>query len=163
MSVQSSHSPVSVQSTHFVLCQDKISQAPQFVLRVLGWMWLLTDSGAPATRGPSLMSVFSILWHHLLSISGMYKKHEREKKREYGARIREVEHGCFTPLVLSSTGGLGREATIAFKRIASRLSTKWDRPYPSVLSWIRCSLSFSLLRSSIRCASVATAQDAAHL
>ena len=25
----------------------------------------LTDSGAPATRGPSLMSVFSILWHHL--------------------------------------------------------------------------------------------------
>ena len=86
-----------------------------------------------------------------LSISGMYKKHEREKKREYGARIREVEHGCFTPLVLSSTGGLGREATIAYKRIASLLSTKWDRPYPSVLSWIRCSLSFSLLRSSIRC------------
>ena len=37
------------------------------------------------------------------SIPATYKKHEREKKREYGARVREVEHGCFTPLVFSST------------------------------------------------------------
>ena len=85
------------------------------------------------------------------SIPATYKKHEREKKREYGARVREVEHGCFTPLVFSSTGGLGHEAKIVYKRIASLLSTKWERPYSSVLTWIRCCLSFSLLRSSVRC------------
>ena len=85
------------------------------------------------------------------SIPATYKKHEREKKREYGARVREVEHGCFTPLVFSSTGGLGHEAKIVYKRLASLLSTKWERPYSSVLTWIRCCLSFSLLRSSIRC------------
>ena len=68
-----------------------------------------------------------------------------------GARVREVEHGCFTPLVFSSTGGLGHEAKIVYKRLASLLSTKWERPYSSVLTWIRCCLSFSLLRSSIRC------------
>jgi hypothetical protein len=37
--------------------------------------------------------------------------HEQAKKRECGQRIREVECGVFTPLVLSTTGGMGREAT----------------------------------------------------
>ena len=46
---------------------------------------------------------------------------------------------------------LGHEAKIVYKRLASLLSTKWERPYSSVLTWIRCCLSFSLLRSSIRC------------
>jgi len=85
------------------------------------------------------------------SISATYKKHEREKKREYGARVREIEHGSFTPLVLSSTGGMGHEAKVFYKRLASLLSIKWDRSYSNTLTWIRCCLSFSLLRSSIRC------------
>ena len=37
-----------------------------------------------------------------------YKRHEQAKKREYGQRVREVEHGVFTPLVLSSNGGKQR-------------------------------------------------------
>lgn len=32
------------------------------------------------------------------SISAAYKNYEREKKQEYGARVREVEHSSFTPL-----------------------------------------------------------------
>ena len=75
----------------------------------------------------------------------------REKKREYSARVREIEHGSFTPLVFSSTGGLGHEAKVFYKRLASLLSIKWDRSYSNTLTWIRCCLSFSLLRSSIRC------------
>jgi hypothetical protein len=35
----------------------------------------------------------------------------KAKKREYGEGVREVEHGGFTPLVLSTTGSLGREST----------------------------------------------------
>ena len=38
----------------------------------------------------------------------MYRLHEKAKKREYGARIREVERGAFTPLVLSTTGGMAQ-------------------------------------------------------
>ena len=30
--------------------------------------------------------------------------------------MHEVEHGVFTPLVLSTTGGMGREATVFYKR-----------------------------------------------
>ena len=54
-----------------------------------------------------------------LGSAGMYRAHEREKKRAYEQRVREVEHSSFTPLVLSTTGGMGNEATILYKRLAS--------------------------------------------
>ena len=81
----------------------------------------------------------------------VYRRHEMSKKRSYEARIREVEHGTFTPLIFSATGGMADEATTFYKRLASLLSDKWDTPYAAVLGWVRCCLSFSLLRSSIRC------------
>ena len=45
-----------------------------------------------------------------MTIPAAYRKHELTEKREYAQRVREVEHGVFTPLVLSATGGMGREA-----------------------------------------------------
>ena len=80
-----------------------------------------------------------------------YRKHESVKKRAYEQRVREVEHASFTPLVLSATGGLANEATTFYKRLASRLATKWDHSYSATMSWLRCRLTFSLLRSSIQC------------
>ena len=56
--------------------------------------------------------------------SACYRKHEREKKRAYDQRIREVEHSSFSPLVFSATGGMGREATCFYKRLASMLAHK---------------------------------------
>ena len=79
-----------------------------------------------------------------------YKKHEREKKQAYEQRVREVEHSSFTPLVLAATGGLGNEASTFYKRLASLLSHKWEAPYSTTLCWLRCRLTFSLLRSSIQ-------------
>ena len=85
-----------------------------------------------------------------LSLPACYRKHEREKKRMYEQRIREVEHSSFTPLVLSATGGMGREATCFYKRLASMLAHKWESPYSTTLCWLRCRLSFSLIRSAIQ-------------
>ena len=79
------------------------------------------------------------------SLSSAYRKHEMEKKRAYGQRVREVEHGSFTPLVLSSTGGMGREAYSCYKRIASLIAQKRNTQYSQVMNWIRCRLSFALL------------------
>ena len=73
------------------------------------------------------------------------------EKREYGQLVREVEHGVFTPLVLTSTGGMGREATIFYKRLADLLCSHWDHSYSSTIHWLRCHLFFALLRSSIMC------------
>ena len=82
--------------------------------------------------------------------SGMYRTHEWEKKRVYEQRVREVEHSSFTPLVLSTTGSMGNEATIFYKRLASLLVEKWDFPYSRTLDGLRCRLTFSLLRSAIQ-------------
>ena len=82
--------------------------------------------------------------------AAMYRMHEREKKRAYEQRIREVEHSSFTPLVLSTNGGMGNEATTFYKRLASLLAEKWDSPYCKTFGWLRCRLSFALLRSSIQ-------------
>lgn len=80
-----------------------------------------------------------------------YRKHENQKKRAYEQRVREVERGSFTPLVMALTGGLGKAASVCYKRLASLISAKRDVPYSNTMAWIRCSLSFSLLRSSIQC------------
>ena len=83
--------------------------------------------------------------------SSAYRRHEQAKKWEYGQHVREVEHGVFTPLVLSTTGGMGREATTFYKRLADMISQKRQHPYPTVMGWLRCRLSFVSLRSSIMC------------
>ena len=46
--------------------------------------------------------------NHSMTATAAYRKHESIKKREYAQRVREVERGVFTPLVLSKTGGMGR-------------------------------------------------------
>ena len=40
------------------------------------------------------------------SSENLHHQHERQKKREYGDRVRQEELGCFTPLVFSTTGGM---------------------------------------------------------
>ena len=85
------------------------------------------------------------------TLASTYRKHERVKIRAYEQRVREVEHGSFTPLVMSLSGGCGNSATIFYKRLASMLTEKWDQPYSTTLAWMRCKLSFALLRSSIQC------------
>ena len=38
-----------------------------------------------------------------------------------------------------------------YKRIASLLALKWDQPYSTVMTWLRCRITFALLRSAIQC------------
>ena len=59
--------------------------------------------------------------------------------------------GSFTPLVFFTFGGMGGVATTAYKRLVSLLAAKRDHSYSSVASWVRCSTSFSLLRSDVTC------------
>ena len=80
-----------------------------------------------------------------------YRRNEMEKKRAYDQRVREIEHGSFSPLVFSTTGGMGTTATVVYKRLAAMISEKHEKPYSKTMQWIRCRLSFSLLRSAIMC------------
>ena len=76
-----------------------------------------------------------------------------EKKRVYEQKILEVEHVTFTHLVFSASGGFGKEATTfyMYMRLASFLADHWDQPYSCTMYWLRCSISFFLLRSTIQC------------
>ena len=82
-------------------------------------------------------------------LASVYRRHEQEKKRHYEERVHEVELATFTPLVMSTTGGMGRAATTFFKRLASMISEKKNTEYTQTMNWIHCKLSFALLRASI--------------
>ena len=82
-----------------------------------------------------------------------YRRHEREKRHQYEQHVREVEHGHFTPLVFTTTEGMGDAASQVHKRLANLLTEKLDLSYGEVIimGWIRCKISFALVRSAIMC------------
>ena len=84
-------------------------------------------------------------------LEAVYHHHEQEKMRLYDERVVEIEHGSFTPLVMSSTGGLAPLASVFYKRLAKHLAEKRSQPYAQVKGWLSTRLSFSLLRSAILC------------
>ena len=44
-------------------------------------------------------------------LDAAFRIHESMKKNAYNERIIRVEHGSFTPVILSSYGGFGRESS----------------------------------------------------
>ena len=65
-------------------------------------------------------------------IDQLYVQHEAEKKRTYNDRILNVEKGSFSPLVFSTSGGMGPESTSYHKRIAQLFSKKKGEEYSHV-------------------------------
>ena len=80
-----------------------------------------------------------------------YRKHEMEKRRKYERRVLDVEHGSFTPLVFSTSGGWGPSATVTFRRLVSLISNKVSQSYSATLGFIRCKIAFSLIDSAVMC------------
>ena len=64
------------------------------------------------------------------------KKHENEKKRQYNNRIMNIEHGTFTPLVFSLSGGISKECSMFHKHIAEKIAVKTEEQYDKILSII---------------------------
>ena len=81
----------------------------------------------------------------------IYKQHETEKKRQYSSRVMEIEHGTFTPLVITTTGGMADECRRYHCRLEELISTKKGEPYAATISWIRTKVSFAILRGALLC------------
>ena len=64
-----------------------------------------------------------------------------------------MEKGTFSPLVFSTTGGMGDECNRFHKRLAELLSIKKGEKYADTISciWIRSKVSFALIRSALLC------------
>ena len=83
------------------------------------------------------------------TIPAMYRHHEMEKKSDYNARVLEVERGSFTPIVLSTTGGMAPEAQLLVKRIAEKMAQKSGTKMNETIGFIRKRVRFDLLRTTI--------------
>ena len=82
-------------------------------------------------------------------IPAMYVSHETEKKRNYNARVLEVERGSFTPLVFSTTGGMGGEAERLVKKLASKMEYHTGQTYSDSVGYIRKRLRFEILKTTV--------------
>ena len=89
--------------------------------------------------------------HNQLTLEAAHRRNELEKIRAYGERIQNIDRGTFTPLVFTTAGGMGPRARLFYGRLAETLADKKQQPKSFITAWMRCRLSFSLLRSAIQC------------
>ena len=82
-------------------------------------------------------------------IPAMYLAHENEKKRAYNSRVIEVEKGTFTPLVFSTSGGMGVEAQRLIKRLAQKMEGPMGQRYSDSVAYIRKRLRFEVLKTTV--------------
>ena len=85
------------------------------------------------------------------NLNKAFETNEKEKKRKYNERVMDVEHGSFTPIVMSALGGMGRESTKFFVRLSEIISEKRYQPNSLVSVWIRRKLPFALINSVCVC------------
>ena len=88
------------------------------------------------------------------TLAAVYGRHELEKKRQYEQRVRDVEPLMYLTGYIHTTrnvnnGWNGQGSITFYKRLMSMLSVKRDVSYGKTMNWIRCRLSFALLRASI--------------
>ena len=81
----------------------------------------------------------------------LYIKAKKVKEREYGERIRNVEHSDFFPLVFTCAGGIAPKSQLILKRLAEIISEKQNIHLSLICGWLRVRMSFALLKSTILC------------
>ena len=64
-------------------------------------------------------------------------------------RLRPHEGGTFTPLVMSTSGGVGREFDKMIRKVAGRVVKKTEEQYSEIVSHLRTRLRFVLLRACL--------------
>ena len=85
------------------------------------------------------------------TLKSAHTSNENSKKREYGERVVNVEHGTLTPLVFSCLGGMSTQCSHFYNKISDMVAEKRNIPVSKARTWVRTKISFSLLRSTHMC------------
>ena len=93
------------------------------------------------------MSVF-LASNPSATLAVTFCKHETEKHHADEERVHEVERGSFTPLVFSTSGGMGKQPPLLTYTLPT-CSAK--SRVPLFMGWLHCSLGFSFFCLSIMC------------
>ena len=86
-----------------------------------------------------------------MTIARLLVSAEKAKSREYRERILNVEHGDFSPLVFTTTGAMAPQCQRVVRRLAEKISERQSLQRSVVTGWLRCRLSFALLRTTLLC------------
>ena len=73
----------------------------------------------------------------------------RKKKRMYNHRVIQIEHGQFTPLVFSTTGGMAKECSCFLKKLSEKLSHKTNQKYSDTVNFVRRRIRIELLKTCL--------------
>ena len=79
----------------------------------------------------------------------LYREFEQAKKRKYLDRVINTEKRTLTPLIFSTTGGMGPECSRFNKRLAELIAAKKGEVYSHVMRHLRTRLRFALLRATL--------------
>ena len=81
----------------------------------------------------------------------IYRMHENEKKRIYTRHLTYIEQGTFTPLIFTTTGGMGEKCWRYHSRLTELLANKKGEVYSKTMACTRAKISFSILRYALLC------------
>ena len=76
-----------------------------------------------------------------------YERFETTRSAEYEERINKVDCESFTPMVMSSSGGMGPRMTMALKQLATRTAERTNQRLSVTFALLRCRFVFCLLVS----------------
>ena len=141
------------------VCRDVITEPRLLPLNNEEVNGTVADRAAPDISSRGLWSTFERTFFDVRvlhpnapsyqgsSMASLYETHEKEKMRKYNSRVITVEKGTFTPLVYTTFGGCGPQATSYHKRLAELISRKRNEDYHHVINYIRVKVRFAILRS----------------
>ena len=84
-------------------------------------------------------------------LASLYHRQEQLKRNAYEDRVRQVEKSSFIPLVFTTSGSASTATMAVLKRLAVMLADSKDQSYSTTMGWLRCRLSFCLLRCAVTC------------
>ena len=145
---------ISLQSE---VCRDVVSEPRLLPLENEEVDGTQADRAAPDISSRGLWSTFQRTFfdvrllhpiapsYHLSDLNQLYKTHKREKMRKYNSCVIILEAGSFTPLIYTTFGGMGPQATKYHKRLAEKIADKRNEDYNHVIHNMRTRIRFSLL------------------
>ena len=89
--------------------------------------------------------------HLSRNLDAVFRSNEAEKKTHYNDRVIRIEHGSFTPIVLSSFGGFGRESSQFLSKLVEKVAVKRGIEKGGVANYIRTKVAYELVRSQVAC------------
>ena len=89
--------------------------------------------------------------HIQQNLEAVFRSNEASKKRSYNQRVIQIEHGSFTPVVMSSMGGFGKKTSRFISKLVEKTAEKNGMEASVVASYIRTKISYELIRSQVAC------------